>query len=396
MLLIKNGLAFIGGHFVKKDILISDEGLIAAIGSNLKGTETIDAADKLVLPGLIDPHVHLREPGDSYKEDFVTGSRAAIAGGFTTVMDMPNNKIPTITKEKLDEKIQLAKQKAVCDILFHFGGTDDNFDEVKKANPASLKLYLGETTGMLVLKNQNSLERHFTNFPIERPIVLHASDHSTDEKINLEKTYAIEENAIELARKTKRKIHLAHVATKKEVQIAKRYNGCTLEVAPHYLFLSTDAITRLGPLGKVYPPLKTEQKRIHLWSALEHVDCIATDHAPHTIEDKENGSAGFPGLETSLSLMLKGCDLGLIDKLWLVPRMSENVAKIFNLKGKGKIKIGYVGDITIVDLKKVWKVQGSDLETKCKWSPFDGMELKGKAHTVIKSGKIVYQDYRFV
>lgn len=395
MLIIKNGSVFLGNSFVKKDIAI-DQDIIVDVGFNLKGIKRIDATGMLVLPGLIDPHVHLREPGDVYKEDFVTGSRAAIAGGFTTVIDMPNNKIPTITKEKFDEKIRLAKEKAICDVLFHFGGTDDNFDEVKKSDPQSMKIYLGETTGMLVLKNPKSLEKHIADFPADRPIVIHASDHSLDEEANLEKTCATVENAINLAKKYNHKIHLAHASTKKEIHVAKRYKNCTVEVAPHYLFLTSADRERLGVLGKVYPPLKSERKKIHLWSALERVDCIASDHAPHTRLDKENGSAGFPGLETSLAVMLKGCNLGFIDKIWLVQRMSQNVASIFNIKNKGQIRKGFVADITIVDPNKIWKVDGSDLETKCKWSPFEGMELKGKVHTVIKSGKVVYRECCFV
>ncbi|MFH1520767.1 MAG: dihydroorotase family protein [Candidatus Micrarchaeota archaeon] len=395
MIIIKNGNIFLGNSFVKQDIAI-DNGVIVDVGFNLKGTEKIDVTGMLVLPGLIDPHVHLREPGDTYKEDFTTGSRAAIAGGFTTVIDMPNNKIPTTTKKRLDEKIRLAKEKAICDVLFHFGGTDDNFDEVKKADPQSMKLYLGETTGMLVLNKLSSLEKHIANFPADRPIVIHASDHSHDEESNVKKTCTTVENTLNIAKKYNHKIHLAHASTKEEIHVAERYENCTIEVAPHYLFLSSTDRERLGVLGKVYPPLKSEKKRIHLWSAMEKVDCIASDHAPHTRVDKENGCAGFPGLETSLAVMLKGCDLGFIDKIWLIQRMTQNVASIFNIKNKGQIRKGFVADITIVDPNKIWKVDGDEFETKCKWSPFEGMELKGKVHTVIKSGKILYQEYHFI
>jgi len=392
---IRNGAAFIKGRYQHKDILIED-GLITRIGLNLSGDENIDASGMVVLPGLIDPHVHLREPGDTYKEDFRTGSRAAIAGGFTTVIDMPNNAIPTITKERLIEKQRLAKEKAVCDVLFHFGGTDDNLDEVQKADPGSLKLYLGMTTGGLALKRPDSLEKHFRSFPSERPIVLHACDNSEDEEENLEKTYSTVKDAVSLAKDVGRRIHLAHASTKKEVTLAKAYRGCTVEVAPHHLFLSKDENVHLQELYKVYPPLRTEQKRIMLWSALDLVDCVATDHAPHTIEDKEKGAAGFPGLETSLALMFDACSKGLLDKIWVAQRMSENVARIFDIKGKGKLEIGYIGDVTIVDPKKTWLVEAVQFETKCKWSPFEDKELKGKVKTVVKGGKILYKDYRFL
>ena len=394
-LLIKGGIAFLGDKFEQKDILIED-GRIAAIGNSLTGDQAIKATGLLVLPGLIDPHVHLREPGDTYKEDFATGSRAAIAGGFTTVIDMPNNAIPTTTKERLDEKIRLAKKKAVCDVFFHFGGTDDNFDEVKKADPGSLKLYLGQTTGGMVLRQPFSLEKHFINFPKDRPIVLHASDHGEDEKENIRKTVQTLENSLGLAERLGRRVHLAHASTGKEIQIARRYARCSIEVAPHHLFLSTADFERLGPYAKVYPPLRSEQKQIGLWSALDKVDCIATDHAPHTVEDKERGAAGFPGLETSLGLMLTGCRRGLLDKIWVAQRMSRNVASLFNMPDRGRLEKGLLGDITIVDPKKKWKVDATQLETKCKWTPFDGMELTGKVHTVIKNGNVLLEKYQLL
>ncbi|MBU0532803.1 dihydroorotase family protein [Candidatus Micrarchaeota archaeon] len=393
-LVIKNGTAFINGHFEKKDICIED-GIITNIGSNLKADEKINATDMLVLPGLIDPHVHLREPGQEYKEDFVTGGRAAIAGGFTTVIDMPNNLPPIVTKKRFEEKAKLAK-KALCDVLLHFGGTDKNFDEVKKADPLSLKLYLAKTTGEMMLHNPDSLEHHYENFPSNRPIVLHACGDSSDPETNVKQSCEKTEHAISLANKMKRHIHLAHASTKSEVLIAQKCKTCTVEVAPHHLFLSVRDESRLGPFAKVYPPLRSEQKRIYLWQSLEMVDCIATDHAPHTTEDKENGAAGLPGLETSLSLMLTACDQGLLDKIWVVQRMSENIVDIFNLKKKGRLKKGYAGDITIVDPKREWEVCGSDLETKCKWSPFEGKKLKGKVHTVIRNGNPVYLEYCFI
>ena len=156
----------------------------------------------------------------------------------------------------------------------------------------------------------------------------------------------------------------------------------------------TISISRNCP--KVYPPLRTEQKRIMLWSALDLVDCVATDHAPHTIEDKEKGAAGFPGLETSLALMFDACSKGLLDKIWVAQRMSENPAKIFNLEGKGKLMPGYAGDVTIVDPKRSWLVEAVEFETKCKWSPFEDKELKGKVKAVVKGGKLVYDDYHFL
>jgi dihydroorotase len=391
-LVVKGGKAFIGGKFLEEDVLIED-GKISRIGPSLSGDETIDANGMLVLPGLIDPHVHLREPGATYKEDFVTGSQAAIAGGFTTVIDMPNNPIPTTTKERYDEKMRLAKQKAMCDIHFHFGGTDSNFDEVKKADPPFMKLYLGRTTGELMLQNPDSMKKHFEQFPKDRPIVLHACHDAEDEDENLEKTYLMQDEAIALAVQMGRRIHIAHASTKKELTEAYNLPNVTTEVAPHHLFLSDRDIEHLDGMQYVYPPLRSEQKRLMLLSAATLADCIATDHAPHTVEDKEKGAAGFPGLETSLALMFNACEHGFLDKIWVVQSMSENPARLFNLKGKGKLEPGYAGDVTIVDHKKEWEVDPQLMYSKCKWSPYEGMKLKGKVHTVIKDGVPVFEEY---
>lgn len=387
-MIIKGGKAFIENSFLDRDIRFED-GKIIEIGRNLQGEELIDAKGLLVTPGLIDPHVHFREPGATKKEDFFTGSKAAVAGGFTTVIDMPNNLIPTTTKERLDEKIELSK-KAICNVFFHFGATD-NYDEIKKANPNSLKLYLAKTTGDLLVDLQFA-KRHFEEFPKDRPIVLHACSDIEEEEKNIFSTIDLQEKVYDMA--GKRRLHLAHASTKQEIQLAKKHN-VTVEVAPHHLLLSTNDYERLGNMKKVFPTLKSPQKQLMLLSSLEMADCIATDHAPHTIEDKEAGAAGFPGLETSLSAMLNLCNRGLIDKMWVFSRMTENVANIFNLKGKGYLKPGYDADITITDPNHEWIVDGSSLETKCKWSPFEGFRFKGKAKTVVKEGKIIYDDFSF-
>jgi dihydroorotase (multifunctional complex type) len=394
-LLVRGGKAFVDGKFIESDILI-EEGKISRVGENLSGDEYIDAKGMLVLPGLIDPHVHLREPGATQKEDFKTGSQAAIAGGFTTVLDMPNNPIPTTTKERYDEKIRLAKEKAICDVGFFFGGTDDNFDEVKKTDPPFMKLYLGKTTGELLLKKPDSVRRHFESFPKDRPIVLHACHDSEDEEENLRETYEIQERAIALALMVGRRIHIAHASTKKELTLAHKYPNVTAEVAPHHLFLSDKDIERLDGMQYVYPPLRSEQKRLMLLSAATLADCIATDHAPHTVEEKEDGAAGFPGLETSLALMFNACEHGFLDKIWVVQRMSEKPAELFNLKGKGKLEPGFAGDVTIVDHKKEWEVDPRLMYSKCKWSPYEGMKLKGKVHTVIRGGKVVFEEYKII
>ncbi len=389
-MIIKGGKAFIDNAFLDRDIRILD-GKIAEVGDNLSGDEMIDAKGMLVTPGLIDPHVHLREPGATSKEDFYTGSRAAVAGGFTTVIDMPNNPMPTVTKERLDEKKELSK-KAICNVLFHFGATATNYSDVRAADPDSLKIYLGKTTGNMLI-DESFAKRHFEEFPRDRPIVLHACSDLEDEEKNLEETYRIQEQVYRAA--NGRRLHIAHASTKKEITMAKQHPNITVEVAPHHLLLSTRDFERLGRMKNVFPTLKSPQKQLMLQSAMELADCIATDHAPHTVEDKEAGAAGFPGLETSLAAMLDLCNRGIADRHWVISRMTSKVAEIFNLKGKGRLKEGYDADITIIDPNKEWKVDGGLFETKCKWSPFEGFRFKGKAKTVIKEGKIIFDNFSF-
>ena len=381
---IKNGNVFFNNALAKKDIVVED-GLIKKIASietseEEKQDNIIDAKNMLILPGLIDVHVHFREPGDTYKEDFKTGSRAAIAGGITTAIDMPNNKLPTITVQRLKEKQELAK-KAICDVLFHFGATENNFGDVAKANPLSLKMYLSETTGDLLLKDETAIIKHFRNF--DRKIVVHAEGQKLIDRV------------ASLVKSSK--LHLAHATTKKEIETVKTAaSGASVEVTPHHLFLSKKHEEKLGKLAPVKPPLRDEADRKSIWQSLRSIDCIAADHAPHTIEDKESGAYGYPGLETSLSLMLDAFNKKLLPFEAIVQKMAINPARIFGLIDRGEISIGKKADLILVDTKKEWTVNGEELETKCKWSPFDGWRLKGKVIKVIRNGKLIYDDGEFI
>ncbi len=395
---IENGKLFIDGKIIEKTLCI-DEEIIKSIGASSVNEEIINARGLLVMPGLIDVHVHLREPGAEYKEDFRTGTRAAIAGGITTVIDMPNNLQPTITLEKLKEKQKLAKEKAVCDVYFHFGTTPDNFQEVKKANPPSLKIYMGNTTGMLLVKDDEVIKKHFENFDKKKPIILHAEDADYLEKHPDKPEEAARlavERAVTLASSTSRRIHIAHTSTVAEVNAAKKWKLCTVETAPHYLFLSKKYFKENTKLGDVRPPLRDEEQRQALWKVFNQIECIATDHAPHTLEDKENGASGFPGLETSFALMLDGYNKRLIALTDIMQKMTSNPAKIFNLAQLGKIENDFFANLIFVDVKEEWKIKGEELETKCKWSPFEGRIVKGKVKKVILKGKLVYEDGEFL
>ncbi len=397
-MLLGNVKVYYKGKILSKYIQIEEERITGLLNSTQRNEKVIDGNGLLVLPGLIDPHVHLREPGATHKEDFYTGTRAAVAGGFTTVLDMPNNPQPTVTLERLKEKIELAKEKAICDVGFHFGATNENFSEIKKAKPNSLKLILGQTTGSLLVREDSVILKHFENFPKEKPIVIHAEDQEYIEKTGDDgpkAAWRAVEKVIGFAKRTNRRIHIAHTSTKKEIEIAKKWNLATVETAPHYLFLSQKDYGTLGDRKLVKPPLRVEQFRRELWEALEKIDCIGSDHAPHTLEEKENGAFGFPGLETSLALFLDAYSRGLLTIEWIVNRMAERPAEIFGIKGKGRIEKNYFADLTFVDLKKEWIVKGEELETKCKWSPFEGKKLRGKVVKVIFRGKETYSEGEF-
>lgn len=382
MMIITNAKFFYKNQFMEKDLFIDKERILDIRQSQKHdlrmATEVIEARGLLILPGLIDVHVHLRDPGQTYKEDFTSGTRAALAGGITTVIDMPNNLKPTISLDRLKEKEKLAQEKALCDVRFHFGCTNNNFEEIKKTNPNSLKLYMFKTTQAqdLCISDEKIIERHMQNY--SKKIVVHAEENDVERVCNI-------------AQKCKRKIHIAHTPTRKQIEITRKTRN-TNEVVPHHLFLSTKDEKDLGKLSNVHPHLRTEQERKDLWHKLDDIDCIATDHAPHTLEEKGAGAAGFPGLETSLSLMLDAYNKRLMNINWVVSRMSENPAKIFNLPHIGRIERGYYANLAFIDLKKEWVVKGNELETKCKWTPFEGKLLKGKNIRTMYKGKIVYEN----
>jgi dihydroorotase (multifunctional complex type) len=397
-MIIKNAKFYLGGHIVEKDIKM-EKGKISAFG-HFSG-EGIDAKGLFALPGLIDPHVHLRDPGLTHKEDFASGTRAALCGGFTTVLDMPNTKPSTTTLSALKEKRKIASQKAVCDYGIHFGATKENFAEVKKAKPPTLKLYMGKSTGEVLVDDIASIWKHFDGFPHEKPLLLHAEDEETLnslEKLGIKGRAAIAEKiAVEKARliaaQVNRLVYFAHLSTAESIHMAKLWEKSLVEASPHHLFLSSDKDgKRLKEFYRVNPPLRSEAERRRLWGSLYDIDTVGSDHAPHTSEEKKKGSAGFPGLETSLPLFLDAQSRGLLNLQWIIFRMAENPARIFGLKSKGRIGVGYDADITLVDLKKEWKVSADAFQSKCGWSPYEGMKLKGKVKKVLFRGVLAVED----
>ncbi|MFA5077025.1 MAG: dihydroorotase family protein [Candidatus Micrarchaeia archaeon] len=377
-MLIRNATAYVDSEFRQTDILIAD-GRIAKVGKGLdsKGEEILDASGLVAFPGLIDMHVHFREPGETWKEDFKSGGSAAVAGGYTLVYDMPNNvPKPTVTKGALEEKKRLAA-KSRCEVRFHFGATESNLQEVKEANPESLKMYLGMTTGNLLMQDEKSVAAHMKAFPKERQVFVHAEPR----EIGL---------AVGIAEKAKRKVHITHVPNEAVLGAAKKWKLATADVTPHHLFLCRSDFEDGDCRALVKPGLETIGAVSELWTRLEEIDAVATDHAPHTLEDKRKGAFGFPGLETALSLFLDAYSKGMVDLGWIAKRFSENPARIMGLKDYGRIGPGYVGNITLADLKREWTVRGADFCSKSKWTPFEGKRLRGRAVKTIIRGETAF------
>src|SRR3989338_8578363 len=394
-LLIKNGKVYQNGALANKNIFVKDGKITKITSQELKADEVIDAKDKIVIPGLIDGHVHFREPGLTHKEDFLTGSMAAAAGGITTVLDMPNTIPPTTDFQRLEEKRKLAR-KSIVNYGFHFGSTNNNIAEIEKANGiASVKVYLDYTTGDLKLDDYNALKKIFSS---NKTITVHGENE------NILK-------AIELIKNSNNHIHFCHVSSKEELYYIRKEkikNSASVEVCPHHLFLTAKDLNELGNFGEMKPGLKTKDDQKALWEGIHNgkVNTIATDHAPHTKEEKmqANYPYGVPGCETMLPLLLDALNNKAINdknnknnaknkKITLrkiVELCCENPAKIFQIKNKGFIKEGFDADLAIVDLDLEKEVKNNELLTKCKWSPFDGWKLKGRPIFTLVNGNIVF------
>ena len=332
------------------------------------------------LPGLIDVHVHLREPGSTQKEDFETGTKAAIAGGYTQVLDMPNNIPPTDSSQRLSEKITRATGRIYCDLGFNFGATPESARYFKSISKKAfgLKVYMNQTTGPLLIEKQKERDLIFKSWVSPLPIMVHAQDDTVDV-------------AIMLAKKYKKTLHVCHVTPNqiKSIQNAKKQGlSISCEVCPHHLFLNDNDLKRLGPYGMMKPPLLSKQDQKKLWDHLDVIDMIASDHAPHTKDEKEDESSpkfGVPGLETTLPLMLKAVADGKLTLTRLIELTSYNPRRIFKLPAQPDTFV-------LLDFSTTFKISNEKLFTKCAWSPFHGTEGRGEIKKVVIRGKIVFSD----
>ena len=384
-ILIKNCRILVKDKVFVKNILIKNNNIAKITNKEPKADKVIDAKSNFVLPGLIDCHVHFREPGLTHKEDFLTGSMAAAKGGITTILDMPNTIPPTTTIQALEEKRKLAA-KSIVNYGLNFGATSENIADIKKAkNIAAVKLYMDYTTGDLKIDDFETMN---DIFKLSKITIVHAEDEHVKNAVD-----------ILIKNKIKNQVHFAHVSSEKELEYAKQNKiskQISVEVTPHHLFMNQDDLQHLGAFAEMKPRLKTEHDQKALWNGIQNgtVDVIASDHAPHLKEEKEkaNYPFGVPGVETMLPLLLNAFNNNRLSLPQIQKLCCENPAKIFKIKNKGFIKEGYDADLIIVDLDKRQAVRNEDLLTKCKWSPFEGKILKGWPVTTIVNGNIVYDN----
>ncbi|MEK7633248.1 MAG: amidohydrolase family protein [Patescibacteria group bacterium] len=335
------------------------------------------------LPGLIDVHVHLRDPGQTHKEDFFTGTASALAGGFTTVLDMPNNKIPIITLDLLKKKIKEAKKKIICDIGFYAGSLGNNLEELMKMEPYvfGLKLYLNKTTGNFII-NEEKLRKIFTFWKSSKPIVIHAEEDVIDLVINIIK-------------KTGKKVHIPHTTNREQftkiIKAKKNNIPITCGINPHHLFLTKKDIKSLKSFALMKPELATTSDQNFLWENLKYIDIIESDHAPHTTAEKLSNSPpfGISNLETTLPLLLTAVSEKKLSINRLIELCFENPKKIFNIKTDANTYVE-------IDEKEEYIIDDKNLKTKCGWSPFNGWKVKGKVKKVFLREKKVFENEKLL
>ncbi|MEM6795265.1 MAG: dihydroorotase [Acidobacteriota bacterium] len=382
----------------------------------------IDARGLHLLPGVIDDQVHFREPGLEHKEDLHTGSLACAKGGVTTFLEMPNTRPSTVTVERLHAKLELAATKCVVNYGFYMGATSDNVEELKKARRTpGIKIFIGSSTGDLLVDSQEALERIFAETSL--PITAHCEDEQTvrangqrlgggreledHSRIRDHEAARIAtERAIDLAIRHRHRFHVLHVSTGAEVDVIRQsLEGearglLTAEACPHHLFFSVDDYPRLGSRIQMNPSVKNPADREALWRGLEDgaIQVVATDHAPHTLEEKAQpyprSPSGLPAVENSLALMLDQVNRGRMDLRAVVRWMCEAPARVWGLRSTGRIAEGFDADLVLVDLAKTQTVRDEDQLTKCRWSPWHGDSLTGWPVRTFVLGQEVFSDGR--
>lgn len=424
--LIKNAKIVNEGLIFEGDVLIENEYIKEIAESiSLKSSDVtvIDAEGNYLIPGVIDDQVHFREPGLTHKGNIESESRAAVAGGITSFIEQPNTVPNAVTQELLEDKYAIASETSYANYSFMMGGTNDNLEEVLKTNPrnvAGIKLFLGSSTGNMLVDNQEVLEKIFSS--TKMLIAVHCEDEGTIQA-NLEKykeefgdeipmnkhhlirsaeaCYISSSKAIELAKKTGARLHVFHLSTAKEMElftnkIPLEKKQITAEVCVHHLWFTDKDYDTKGAFIKWNPAVKTEADKNALWEALlnDKIDVIATDHAPHTLEEKKNMylncPSGGPLVQHALIAMFEAHLNGKISVEKLVEKMCHNPAKIFKIEKRGFLKEGYFADLAIVNTHQPWVVNKDNLLYKCGWSPFEGTNFKSRVTHTFVNGKLAF------
>jgi len=418
------------GEVFQGDVLIKGQ-YIDAIGGNLSSFPAdvvIDAKGKYLLPGVIDDQVHFREPGLTHKGNIYSESKAAVAGGVTSFMEMPNTIPPTFTQKLLEEKYSIASRTSLANYSFFMGAANDNLDEVMKTDitkVCGLKIFMGSSTGNLLVDDPITIEGFFSRFP--SLIAAHCEDEPTIRKNSAEykdrygeevpiechplirsvdACYLSSSRAIDLAKKHGTRFHVLHISTAKETTlfdntIPLEKKKITAEACIHHLWFNDTDYKRLGNLIKWNPAIKTTNDQKEIFNAVldNRIDVIATDHAPHTWDEKQNtyfkAPSGGPLVQHSLVAMLEFYHQGKISLEIIVQKMCHNPAILFQIKNRGFIREGYYADLVLVDLKSPWSVSRENIIAKCGWSPMDGVTFSSKVNKTFVTGHLAYEDGRF-
>jgi len=418
-LVISGGRVMTPGGLVSADVGVRD-GRIAAIGAipaRLAGTH-YDATGLHVLPGVIDAHVHFREPGLTHKEDFQTGSRAAVLGGVTAVFEMPNSDPPTTTAERLLDKLARAKGRMACDYAFYIGASAENAGTLEALERlpgcAGVKVFMGASTGSLLLADEEGLTRALRSG--RRRMSFHAED---EDRLQLRKALALQgrpdthavwrdaecarlagERLMRLARASRRRVHVLHATTAQEMDIyAAHRDIATVETTVNHLtMVAPDCYQQLGAYAQMNPPIREPQHRAALWQAVQQglIDCIGSDHAPHTRAEKDGTypatPSGMPGVQTLVPVMLTHVAAGRLTLERFADLTSAGPARVYGVAGKGRIALGYDADFTIVDLAARRIVADADMASRCGWSQFDGLEATGWPVATVVRGFFAMRD----
>ena len=422
--IVNEGTIFVGDVLIENEFIVEIAESISAKSSNCK---IIDAEGNYLIPGAIDDQVHFREPGLTHKGDIESESRAAVAGGVTSYIEQPNTVPNAVTQEILEEKYKIAAEKSFANYSFMMGATNDNLAEVLKTNPqnvAGIKIFLGSSTGNMLVDNEAVLEKIFSSTPML--IAVHCEDETTI-KNNLEKykaeygedipvqahhlirseeaCYLSSSKAIALAKKTGARLHIFHLSTAKEMdlftnKIPLEEKKITAEVCIHHLWFTNADYDTKGNFIKWNPAVKTENDRKALWEALldDRIDVIATDHAPHTLEEKQQSylkaPSGGPLVQHAVVAMFESHLQGKISVEKIVQKMAHNPAILFKIEKRGFIKEGYFADLAIVNSGLPWTVKKDNIFAKCGWSPFEDFTFRSRITHTFVNGQLVYQNFK--